>query len=133
MIPTVNVGLTCHGCRTMSASCSQTRKVVTSHIVLTYSMLTNSWSPGLSMTSPRCLFGSVSLGEKAVIAGRTDARGNILSSAELYNSELQAWVTLPTMNRSRKMCSGEFMDKKFYDRRDGEQHRGVYLYEARKN
>ena len=89
-------------------------KVVTFHIVLWYSMLTNSGSPGLSMTSPRCLFGSVSLGEKVVIAGGTDAWGSILSSAELYNSELQAWVTLPTTNRSRKMCSGGFMDKKFY-------------------
>ena len=49
-----------------------------------------------------------------VIARGTDARSNILSSAELYNSELQAWVTLPTTNMSRKMCSGVFMEKKFY-------------------
>lgn len=89
-------------------------KVVTSHIVLRYSILTNSWSPGIGMKSPRCLFGSASLGEKAVVAGGTDASGNILSSAELYNSELQTWVTLPSMNTPRKMCSGVFMDKKFY-------------------
>ncbi|PKA51315.1 F-box/kelch-repeat protein SKIP11 [Apostasia shenzhenica] len=89
-------------------------KEVTSHIVLRYSILTNSWSPGKEMNSPRCLFGSASLGEKAIVAGGTDARGNILSSAELYNSELQTWETLPSMNVSRKMCSGVFMDGKFY-------------------
>lgn len=88
-------------------------KEVTSHIVLRYSILTNSWSPGKEMNSPRCLFGSASLGEKAIVAGGTDARGNILSSAELYNSELQTWETLPSMNRPRKMCSGVFMDGKF--------------------
>ncbi|ONK60820.1 uncharacterized protein A4U43_C08F23040 [Asparagus officinalis] len=32
-------------------------EVVLSHIVLKYSMLTNSWSPGVGMTAPRCLFG----------------------------------------------------------------------------
>ncbi|ONK65217.1 uncharacterized protein A4U43_C07F34880 [Asparagus officinalis] len=89
-------------------------KVVLSHIVLKYSILTNSWSPGVGMTSPRCLFGSASLGEKAIIAGGTDAFGNILSSAELYNCELQSWFTLPSMNTPRKMCSGVFMDNKFY-------------------
>lgn len=89
-------------------------KEVTSHIVLRYSMLTNSWSPGKEMNSPRCLFGSASLGEKAIIAGGTDARGNILSSAELYNSELQTWETLLSMNRPRKMCSSVFMDGKYY-------------------
>lgn len=89
-------------------------KEVTSHIVLRYSILNNSWSPGKEMNSPRCLFGSASLGEKAIVAGGTDARGNILNSAELYNSELQTWETLPNMNIPRKMCSGVFMDDKFY-------------------
>lgn len=84
------------------------------HTVLKYSILTNSWSPGVGMNSPRCLFGSASLGEKAIIAGGTDSHGAILSSAELYNSETQTWETLPSMNRPRKMCSGVFMDKKFY-------------------
>ncbi|KAH0436462.1 hypothetical protein IEQ34_026398 [Dendrobium chrysotoxum] len=87
---------------------------VTSHVVLRYSILNNSWSPGKEMNSPRCLFGSASFGEKAIVAGGTDARGNILSSAELYNSELQTWETLPSMNIPRKMCSGVFMDDKFY-------------------
>ncbi|XP_072989518.1 F-box/kelch-repeat protein SKIP11-like [Typha latifolia] len=89
-------------------------KEVNSYIVLRYSILTNSWSPGVVMNSPRCLFGSASFGEKAIIAGGTDAQGTILSSSELYNSETQTWTTLPSMNRARKMCSGVFMDGKFY-------------------
>ncbi|KAJ6840005.1 F-box/kelch-repeat protein SKIP11-like [Iris pallida] len=89
-------------------------RVATSHIVLKYSILTNSWSPGIGMNSPRCLFGSASSGEKAIVAGGTDSFGNILGSAELYNSELEAWVALPDMNRPRKMCSGVFLDGKFY-------------------
>ncbi|KAG6497369.1 hypothetical protein ZIOFF_045268 [Zingiber officinale] len=89
-------------------------KEVNSHIVLRYSFLTNSWSPGVVMNSPRCLFGSASLGEKAVIAGGTNAKGDILSSAELYNSRTHTWETLPSMNQARKMCSGVFMDGNFY-------------------
>ncbi|KAG6492524.1 F-box/kelch-repeat protein SKIP11-like [Zingiber officinale] len=89
-------------------------KEVNSHIVLRYNFLTNSWSPGVVMNSPRCLFGSASLGEKAVIAGGTNAKGDILSSAELYDSRTQTWETLPSMNQVRKMCSGVFMDGKFY-------------------
>ncbi|KAG0469758.1 hypothetical protein HPP92_016458 [Vanilla planifolia] len=89
-------------------------KEVTAHIVLSYSILTNSWSPGVRMNSPRCLFGSASHGEKAIVAGGSDAHGVVLSSAELYNSETQTWTTLPSMNTPRKMCSGVFMDKKFY-------------------
>ncbi|XP_020089695.1 F-box/kelch-repeat protein At1g74510-like [Ananas comosus] len=89
-------------------------KEILSHVVHRYSILTNSWSPGIEMNSPRCLFGSASLGEKAIVAGGTDVFGNILSSAELYNSEIRTWETLPSMNRPRKMCSGVFMDRKFY-------------------
>lgn len=89
-------------------------KVVYSHIVLRYSILTNSWSPGVVMNSPRCLFGSASFGEKAIFAGGCDAGGAIFSSAELYDSESKTWTTLPSMNKPRKMCSGVFMDGKFY-------------------
>lgn len=89
-------------------------KEVTSYIVMRYNILNNSWTPGVGMNSPRCLFGSASLGEKAIIAGGTDAQGIILDSAELYNSETQTWTTLPRMKKPRKMCSGVFMDGKFY-------------------
>ncbi|PHT33902.1 F-box/kelch-repeat protein SKIP11 [Capsicum baccatum] len=43
-----------------------------------------------------------------------DSQGEILSSAELYNSETGTWRTLRSMNKQHKMCSGEFMDGKFY-------------------
>lgn len=66
------------------------------------------------MNSPRCLFGSASLGEKAIIAGGIDAQGTVVDSAELYNSKTQTWTTLPRMKKPRKMCSGVFMDGKFY-------------------
>ncbi|XP_062205463.1 F-box/kelch-repeat protein SKIP11-like [Phragmites australis] len=84
------------------------------HIVFRYSILTNSWTRGEVMNSPRCLFGSASIGEKAYVAGGTDSGGRILSSAELYNSETHRWTPLPSMNRARKNCSGVFMDGKFY-------------------
>ncbi|KAK9278999.1 hypothetical protein L1049_028581 [Liquidambar formosana] len=89
-------------------------KEISSHVIYRYSILTNSWSSGMEMNTPRCLFGSASLGEIAIFAGGCDPQGNILSSAELYNSETGTWVTLPSMNKPRKMCSGVFMDRKFY-------------------
>ncbi|XP_004297315.1 PREDICTED: F-box/kelch-repeat protein SKIP11-like [Fragaria vesca subsp. vesca] len=89
-------------------------KEVTAHVIFRYSILTNSWSSGMRMNAPRCLFGSASLKEIAILAGGCDSQGKILSSAELYNSETQTWELLPDMNKPRKMCSGVFMDEKFY-------------------
>ncbi|QHO59525.1 hypothetical protein HN51_013722 [Arachis hypogaea] len=85
-----------------------------SHVIYRYSLLTNSWSSGMRMNAPRCLFGSASLGEIAILAGGCDSEGRILDSAELYNSENQQWEMLPPMKKPRKMCSGVFMDGKFY-------------------
>ncbi|CAF2143175.1 BnaA02g26610D [Brassica napus] len=85
-----------------------------SYVIYRYSLLTNSWSSGMEMNSPRCLFGSASLGEIAIFAGGIDSQRKILDSAEMYNSELQTWTTLPRMHKPRKMCSGVFMDGKFY-------------------
>ncbi|XP_016903429.2 F-box/kelch-repeat protein SKIP11 [Cucumis melo] len=89
-------------------------KDLNSHVTYRYSILTNSWCPGVSMNDPRCLFGSASKGEIAILAGGCDSNGNILNTAELYNSETKTWVTLPNMIKPRKLCSGVFMDKKFY-------------------
>ncbi|KAK4784615.1 hypothetical protein SAY86_018983 [Trapa natans] len=92
-----------------------TRDMITSsNIIYKYSILTNSWTSGMKMNVPRCLFGSASLGEIAILAGGRDPRGNTLSSAEMYNSETQEWERLPDMNKPRTMCSGVFMDGKFY-------------------
>ncbi|CAK8575035.1 unnamed protein product [Lathyrus sativus] len=79
-----------------------------------YSLLTNSWSVGKMLNTPRCLFASASLGGIAILAGGCDMCGNILSSAELYNSDSEKWEILPNMNKARKLCSGVFMDAKFY-------------------
>ncbi|KAJ4888411.1 F-box/kelch-repeat protein SKIP11 [Raphanus sativus] len=85
-----------------------------SYVIYRYSLLTNSWSSGMEMNAPRCLFGSASLGEIAIFAGGIDSQRKILDFAEMFNSELQTWTTLPRMNKPRKMCSGVFMDGKFY-------------------
>ncbi|XP_075506905.1 F-box/kelch-repeat protein SKIP11-like [Primulina tabacum] len=89
-------------------------KDLMSHVIYSYSLLTNTWTTGMRMNTPRCLFGSASLGEIAILAGGCDSLGNILDSAELYNSELGTWATLPSMNKPRKMCSGVFMDNSFF-------------------
>ncbi|KAD4983158.1 hypothetical protein E3N88_19829 [Mikania micrantha] len=89
-------------------------KEVLDHVIYKYSLLTNSWSFGQLMNEPRCLFGSASLGEIAIVAGGSDPNGKIVNSAELYNSESGEWETLPNMLKTRKMCSGVFMDNKFY-------------------
>ncbi|XP_047322612.1 F-box/kelch-repeat protein SKIP11-like [Impatiens glandulifera] len=89
-------------------------KEVMSNVIYKYSLLTNSWTTGMRMNSPRCLFGSASIGEIAIVAGGCDPQGITLSSAEIYNSETGIWKTLPSMNKQRKMCSGVFMDGKFY-------------------
>ncbi|KAA8532996.1 hypothetical protein F0562_032887 [Nyssa sinensis] len=89
-------------------------KEMMSHVIYRYSILTNTWSSGMRMNAPRCLFGSASLGERAILAGGCDSEGKILNSAELYNSETGTWETLPSMRKPRKLCSGVFMDGKFY-------------------
>ncbi|KAH7834203.1 hypothetical protein Vadar_013731 [Vaccinium darrowii] len=86
----------------------------TSHEIYKYSILTKSWSLGSEMNEPRCLFGSASLGEIAIVAGGSDPEGNILSSAEIYNLDTGTWASLPRMNRPRTKCSGVFMDGNFY-------------------
>ena len=48
------------------------------------------------------------------MAGGCDSKGNLLSSAELYNSTTESWCTLPRMHKPRKLCSGVFIDCKFY-------------------
>ncbi|KAK3421924.1 hypothetical protein EUGRSUZ_G02517 [Eucalyptus grandis] len=88
--------------------------VFTTYRIYRYSILTNSWSSGGRMNAPRCLFGSASLGEIAIVAGGQDPDNNILSSAEMYNSETHKWHPLPSMHKARKKCSGVFMDGKFY-------------------
>nr|UBY06967.1 NBS-LRR disease resistance protein [Dasypyrum villosum] len=87
-------------------------------VALRYSILTNSWTvlaDADAMNTPLYLFGSASVGEKAYVAGGFDSsRRNVLSSANMYDSETHTWTPLPSMNRARYACSGAFMDGKFY-------------------
>lgn len=89
-------------------------RATTSPIIYKYHISRNIWSTGMSMNTPRFLFASASHNEYAFIAGGCDQHGNVLRSAELYNSERENFDILPDMNKARKMCSGFFMDGKFY-------------------
>ncbi|XP_059655887.1 F-box/kelch-repeat protein SKIP11-like [Cornus florida] len=89
-------------------------KELTSEVIYRYSLLTNTWTSGMRMNAPRCLFGAHSLREIAIFAGGCDSDGNILSTAELYNSETGTWMELPSMNKPRKNCAAVFMEGKFY-------------------
>ncbi|CAA7408933.1 unnamed protein product [Spirodela intermedia] len=87
---------------------------LTGFAIWMYNLVNRGWSRCPLLNLPRCLFGSGSCGEIAIVAGGSDKNGNVLKCAELYNSELGTWVTLPDMNLPRKLCSGFFMDGKFY-------------------
>ncbi|CBI31984.3 unnamed protein product, partial [Vitis vinifera] len=63
-------------------------KEVMSHVIYRYSILTNSWSSGMSMNAPRCLFGSASLGEIAILA-------------EEYNLQTRVWTEIADMSPVR--------------------------------
>lgn len=79
-----------------------------------YSVIHHSWAKCQGMNRPRCLFGSGSLGSIAILAGGSDKNGNVLKSAELYDSTSGRWEMLPNMHTPRRLCSGFFMDGKFY-------------------
>ncbi|KAL5565655.1 hypothetical protein UlMin_028819 [Ulmus minor] len=79
-----------------------------------YSLIHHSWAKCDGMNHPRCLFGSGSLGSIAIVAGGSDKNGNVLKSAELYDSTTGKWEMLPNMHSPRRLSSGFFMDGKFY-------------------
>uniref|UniRef100_A0A0E0DIH5 F-box domain-containing protein n=1 Tax=Oryza meridionalis TaxID=40149 RepID=A0A0E0DIH5_9ORYZ len=79
-----------------------------------FNLLARGWSRCTPMNLPRCLFASGSFGEIAIVAGGCDKNGQVLKSAESYNSETGHWETLPDMNLPRRLSSGFFMDGKFY-------------------
>lgn len=79
-----------------------------------YSLIQNNWEKCEGMNHRRCLFGSGSLGSISIVAGGSDKNGNVLKSAELYDSLTGTWEILPNMHSPRRLCSGFFMDGKFY-------------------
>ncbi|KAI3502478.1 hypothetical protein L1887_30562 [Cichorium endivia] len=84
------------------------------HVTHRYSLLTNSWSLGQAMNTPRCLFASASLGQVAIFAGGINEDGKIMDTVEVYDSRSGKWEVLPSLMKPRKMCSGVYMDGKFY-------------------
>ncbi|KAF3637779.1 hypothetical protein T459_27336 [Capsicum annuum] len=77
-------------------------KDVFAQVIYQYSLLKNTWSTGMQMNVPRCLFGKESPEEIAIFAGGCVSQGKILSSAELYNSETGTWRTLRSMNKPQE-------------------------------
>lgn len=70
------------------------------------------------MISPRCLFASANCGIVACVAGGvgfgSEAKAEVLRTAEIYDPEKKTWSQLPRMSCQRKLCSGCYMDNKFY-------------------
>ncbi|KAF8039815.1 hypothetical protein BT93_B2124 [Corymbia citriodora subsp. variegata] len=79
-----------------------------------YNLVDRSWAKCEGMEYRRCLFASGCLSCIAIVAGGSDKKGNILKSAELYDSSTGKWELLPSMHTPRRLCSGFFMDGKFY-------------------
>ncbi|KAL0381816.1 UNVERIFIED_CONTAM: F-box/kelch-repeat protein [Sesamum angustifolium] len=86
-------------------------------VVWRYELAENKWFKGPSMISPRCLFASATCGDCAYVAGGMEAglgAVQIYDTAEKYNPDSGSWEPLPRMKRKRKLCSGCYMDNKFY-------------------
>ncbi|XP_075660838.1 F-box/kelch-repeat protein At3g27150 [Castanea sativa] len=85
-------------------------------VIWRYELASNKWFKGPNMKNPRCLFASATCGTCAFVAGGIGMESNwkALSSAEKYNPETKSWESLPGMHKKRKLCSGCYMDNKFY-------------------
>ncbi|XP_057861388.2 F-box/kelch-repeat protein At3g27150 isoform X2 [Cryptomeria japonica] len=83
-------------------------------VIWRYDLVTNKWYKGPAMLTPRCLYASASCGNFAFVAGGISATGELLNCAERYDPDNQRWEPLPNMNKKRKLCSGCYMDGKFY-------------------
>lgn len=81
-----------------------------------YELAMNRWYKGPLMITPRCLFASATCGTSAFVAGGVGIEPNseVYDTAEKYNPETKSWEPLQRMKRKRKLCSGCYMDNKFY-------------------
>lgn len=96
-------------------------KEIEGSVIWRYELVPNQWFKGPLMISPRCLFASANCGSVACVAGGMGSssgapgqRPEILNTAEKYDPEKKCWNTLPRMKCRRKLCSGCYMDNKFY-------------------
>ncbi|KAG5620412.1 hypothetical protein H5410_005630 [Solanum commersonii] len=58
------------------------RKEIMLPIIHRYSLLTNTWSYGMWMNAPKCLFGFASLGEIVILAASCDSRVQVALSLD---------------------------------------------------
>ncbi|KAK8653237.1 hypothetical protein V6N13_127247 [Hibiscus sabdariffa] len=87
------------------------------NVVWRFELETSKWFKGPSMIDPRCLFASATCGTFGFVAGGVEMGLHgveVLNSAEKYNPEIKSWERLPYMHKKRQLCSGCFMDDKFY-------------------
>ncbi|XP_059624542.1 F-box/kelch-repeat protein At3g27150-like [Cornus florida] len=104
-----------------------------------YELGMNKWYKGPSMINPRCLFASASSGPYAFVAGGIgiEANSEVYNTAEKYNPDSKSWEPLPRMKRRRKLCSGCYIDNRFYviggRNENGALTCGEFFNEARNN
>lgn len=86
-----------------------------------YELSMNKWYKGPPMINPRCLFASATCGTSAYVAGGIAVVGGGMSgtqvvhnTVEKYDPETRSWTPLPRMKKPRKLCSGCYMDNRFY-------------------
>ncbi|XP_002986659.2 F-box/kelch-repeat protein At5g60570 [Selaginella moellendorffii] len=85
------------------------------YVVWIYDLVQDKWIKGPDMIQSRSLYASASCGNYGFVAGGTSMVGtDNLKSAERYNSVAGTWEPLPDLNRCRRLCSGFYMDGKFY-------------------
>ncbi|KAK3183796.1 hypothetical protein Dsin_031082 [Dipteronia sinensis] len=111
----------CFECGDKESLCAGTHLIVSGReyegpVVWRYELETNKWFKDSPMISPRCLFASATCGTFAFVAGGIGLPDGVevLNTAEKYNPETKSWDCLPEMCKKRKLCSGCYMDNKFY-------------------
>jgi hypothetical protein len=113
-------------------------------VIYRYELAMNKWYKGPNMITPRCLFASATCGTFAFVAGGIGTattttvnrnQNQVYDTAEKYNPETRSWDPLPRMKRKRKLCSGCYMDNRFYviggRNEDGELTCGEYFDESK--
>jgi len=78
-----------------------------------YDALTNKWTKGASMNTPRSWFAAAVVGDKVYVAG---GQGNtkFLDSAEVYDLQTDSWKAISSMAAVRSSCQGVALDGQFW-------------------
>ncbi|XP_071734949.1 F-box/kelch-repeat protein At3g27150-like [Rutidosis leptorrhynchoides] len=113
------------------------------HTIWRFELAMNKWYKGPEMLYPRCLFASATCGSFAYVAGGVHVVGGpvsgtqpVLSSVEKYDPDSRTWTPLPRMIKPRKLCSGCYIDNRFYviggRNNDGELTCGEFFDEEKR-